>query len=194
MQTLDVPHGQGSAAASAWVQRWTHLVKPGGTVLDVACGQGRHMAWFADKGLHTTGVDRSSQALAQAGAYGQVIEADIEGGDWPFVLAGEPQCFDVVVVTNYLWRPLLSTIVRSVAPGGLLIYETFANGNAAFGKPSNPDFLLQTGELLKVCQSMTVLAYEHGCLRNPQRCVQRIAAINNAGAMLDFGLQPHSLE
>ena len=194
MRELDAQHARSGLAPSTWVQRWTPLAKPGGTVLDVACGHGRHMAWFASKGLHVTGIDRSEQALTQAAAYGHGINADIEGGDWPLELEGEPQRFDVVVVTNYLWRPLLPTIVRSVAAGGLLIYETFAHGNAAFGKPSNPHFLLQPGELLNGCQAMTILAYEHGYLAQPQRCVQRIASINNTDAGPDLDWQQHSLE
>lgn len=108
--------------------------------------------------------------------FGQVIQADIEAGPWPLVSTRGPERFDLVVVTNYLWRPLWTTILESVAQGGLLIYETFMQGNAAFGKPSNPAFLLQPGELLHQCRSMSVLAFEQGLLSEPSRCVQRIIA------------------
>ena len=104
---------------------------------------------------------------------GEAVLADIENGPWPF--AG--RTFDGVVVTNYLWRPLLAAIVQSVAPGGVLIYETFASGNETVGKPSRPDFLLQPGELLRACQGLRVVAYDDGFLDGPPRFVQRIAAV-----------------
>ena len=111
--------------------------------------------------------------MAALPASAQRVCADIEGGAWP--LPGTQ--FAAVVVTNYLWRALLPTLVASVAPGGVLLYETFADGNARFGKPSRPDFLLQPGELLRACAGeLQVVAYEDGFLDGPPRCVQRIAA------------------
>jgi SAM-dependent methyltransferase len=165
-----LPHAPG--APSAWVTRWTPLITPGGTVLDVACGSGRHLRGFAARGYRVTGVDRDADALAPLQGLGRVVTADIENGPWPF--AGET--FDAVVVTNYLWRPLMSTLVASVADGGLLIYETFALGNEAFGKPSNPAFLLRPGELLDHARGLHVIAYEDGLLADPPRRVQRLAA------------------
>ncbi len=159
------------------MQRWTHLARPGGTVLDIACGQGRHMQWFTSHGFSTTGIDRSAEALTSARQYGTSIEADIENGHWPLMDGLLPQQFDVVIVINYLWRMLMPTLIQCLAPGGLLLYETFAIGNACVGKPSRPDFLLQPGELLKVCQSLHIVAYEDGFLNQPERFVQRIAAI-----------------
>lgn len=82
-----------------------------------------------------------------------------------------------MLVTNYLWRPLLPTLLASLAPGGLLLYETFAQGNEAFGRPARPEFLLRPGELLQLCAGLRVLGYEEGFLPEPARCVQRIAAI-----------------
>lgn len=173
----------GAAAASdahalahpcAWVQRWSHLVRPQGTVLDVACGQGRHMRWFAQRQHPVLGIDRAPDALRLAAAYGQALCADIENDPWP--LAG--QTFDAVVVTNYLWRPLFPALLQSLAPGGVLIYETFADGNQAVGKPSRPDFLLRPGELLTVCGGLHVVGFEQGFLDSPARFVQRIAAVN----------------
>jgi SAM-dependent methyltransferase len=170
---------------SAWVVRWAPLIAPSGSVLDVACGSGRHLRWLHAQGFAVTGVDRDAQAVEPLQSLGRVIVADIESGAWP--LPGET--FDGVVVTNYLWRPLLPTIVASVAAGGVLIYETFALGNEAFGKPSNPNFLLHPGELLWACATLQVVAYEDGLLDGPPRRVQRIAARRQAAgaAPLELG-------
>jgi SAM-dependent methyltransferase len=169
----DAVPSHAGAEPSEWIVRWSHLLAPGATVLDVACGRGRHMRWFAGRGHAVTGVDRDAEAVAAAGAFGQVLAADIESGPWPF--AG--QAFGAVVVTHYLWRPRMADIVAAVAPGGVLLYETFAAGNETVGKPSRPDFLLQPGELLAACQGLRVVAYEDGFLAAPDRFVQRIAAV-----------------
>jgi SAM-dependent methyltransferase len=166
-----MPHG--TQEPSPWVRRWSHLVAPGGAVLDVACGQGRHLRWFAARGHPVTGIDRDAEAIAAVRDLGRAVQADIENGPWP--LAGDT--FAGVVVTNYLWRPLLPTILASVAPGGLLLYETFAEGNETVGKPSRPDFLLRNGELLEACRGLRVVAYEDGFQDAPDRFVQRIAAV-----------------
>jgi SAM-dependent methyltransferase len=163
----------GTEEASPWVQRWSHLVPANGSVLDVACGAGRHMRWFAARGHAVTGVDRSPEAIEAVKNLGEAVLADIENGPWPF--AG--RIFDAVIVTNYLWRPLLPAIAASVAAGGVLIYETFAAGNETVGKPSRPDFLLQPGELLRACADLRVVAYEDGFLDEPPRHVQRIAGV-----------------
>jgi SAM-dependent methyltransferase len=163
----------GTEAPSAWVQRWSHLVPTGGSVLDVACGHGRHLRWFSQRGHAVTGVDRSPEAITAVTPLGRAVLADIENGPWPF----DGERFDAVVVTNYLWRPLLSRIVDSVAEGGVLLYETFASGNESVGKPSRPDFLLQPGELLQASQGLHVVAYEDGFCDRPERFVQRLAAV-----------------
>lgn len=168
----------GTEAPSPWIQRWSHLVPPGSAVLDVACGFGRHMRWFHSRGHPATGVDRDPEAIQAVAGLGEAILADIENGAWP--LAGRQ--FGAVVVTNYLWRPLLPAVVQSVAPGGVLMYETFAAGNETVGKPSRPDFLLQPGELLQVCRGLRVVAYEDGFQDSPPRFVQRIAAVREAPA------------
>jgi SAM-dependent methyltransferase len=173
-----------SQAPSEWVRRWSHLIpdRPGGArVLDLACGHGRHSRWLMRHGHIVTAVDRDAQALAglaDLAPWVRTLQADLENGPWP--LAGRE--FEAVVVTNYLWRALLSDILSSLAPGGLLIYETFAHGNASVGKPSRPDFLLQPGELLKVCAELRVVAYEDGFLSHPDRFVQRIAAVRVSAA------------
>lgn len=146
-------------------------------MLDVACGAGRHMAWFAAQGFAVTGIDRASEALQAAQAFGTVVQADIETAAWPLMDMDAPHQFDVLVVTHYLWRPLFPTLLRSIKPGGLLLYETFAVGNETVGKPTRPDFLLLPGELLTLCQGLDVVAYENGFEEPPPRFVQRIAAI-----------------
>lgn len=175
--------------ASEWVRRWSHLAAPGAQVLDVACGKGRHMHWFAQRGHATLGLDRSPEALQSAAAFGEVLACDLESAPWP--LPGRQ--FGVVVVTHYLWRALLPCIVQSLAPGGLLLYETFAQGNETVGRPTNPDFLLAPGELLQACQGLQVVAYEDGYLDHPPRHVQRVAAVRLAGDSSDkprFALAP----
>jgi SAM-dependent methyltransferase len=160
-------------APSPWVQRWSALLPSGASVLDLACGSGRHLRWFVQRGARVTGVDRDEAAVAPLRTLGEIVVADIENGPWP--LPGRR--FDAVVVTNYLWRPLLPTIVDSVAAGGVLIYETFAVGNETVGKPSRPDFLLQPGELLLAAQGLRVIAYEDGFLAEPDRYLQRVCAV-----------------
>ena len=169
-------HAHGALAPSPWVQRWSALVASGASVLDVACGSGRHLRWFAQRGCRVTGVDRDAAALAPLRDAGDLLVADIENGPWP--LAG--RTFDAVVVTNYLWRPLLPTLVASVAPGGVLLYETFAAGNETVGKPSRADFLLRPGELLRAAEGLRIVAYEDGFLGEPDRYVQRLAAVREA--------------
>ena len=159
--------------ASDWVRRWTHLIPAGARVLDLACGRGRHMQWLQQQGLVAVGVDRDAQALAAASAFGEVLQADIENQAWPF----SPQSFAAIVVTNYLWRARWLDLLACLQPGGVLIYETFALGNETVGKPSNPDFLLQPGELLRLCQGLRVVAYEDGFCASPERFVQRIVAV-----------------
>ena len=163
----------GTEAPSPWIARWSHLVPQGGTVLDLACGRGRHMRWFAQRGHRVTGVDRDAETLATLQGVGETIAADIENGPWPL----DGRRFDAVVVTNYLWRPLFARILDSVAEGGLLLHETFAAGNETVGKPSRPDFLLQPGELLTAYPGLRVVAFEDGFLAEPDRFVQRIAAV-----------------
>lgn len=162
---------------SDWVTRWSHLLPPGGTVLDIACGSGRHMQWFAQRGNPATGVDRSSEAIATAATFGETCQADIENDPWPLMLGNQIRQFNAVVVTNYLWRPLFPIITRCLAPGGMLLYETFSQGHQSVGRPSRPDFLLQPAELLSAFGNMRIVAFEEGFLPSPARFLQRIAAI-----------------
>lgn len=162
---------------SPWVRRFLDGVRPGGRVLDVACGGGRHLRLALAQGLDVVGIDRDLVGVADlAGRPGvRLIEADLEGGA-PFPLAGET--FDGVVVTNYLWRPLLPALVAAVAPAGVLVYETFGRGNERYGRPANPEFLLRPGELIEaVWPRLKPIAYEQVTLADPTRVVQRIAAV-----------------
>ena len=166
----------GAEPPSNWITRWAHLLPAGSSVLDVACGAGRHTRWLAARGHHLTALDRNAEALAgleKLDGVARVVCADIENGPWP--LPGER--FDAVVVTHYLWRPLWPVLLESLAEGGVLLYETFAYGNASVGKPSRPDFLLQPGELLQRCQGLRVVGFEDGFLSAPERFVQRICAV-----------------
>lgn len=161
--------------ASAWVRRFAPLVPAGGGVLDVACGGGRHCRLFLERGHAVTGIDRDLAATRAEGA--ELIAADLENGaPWP--LPG--QRFDAVVVTNYLWRPLFPALRQSLGKGGVLVYETFALGNEAFGRPRNPDFLLRRGELLDLAQGLTVIAFEDGIM-DGRGVIQRICAVNGPG-------------
>jgi SAM-dependent methyltransferase len=175
------PAGGGAGALaepSRWVRRWAHLVAPGGTVLDVASGSGRHARFFSSRGHAVMALDRDATALAtMQGVPGiETLECDLEGAPWPLA-AGRR--FAAVVVTNYLHRPLMPHLIDAVAPGGVLIYETFAQGNETVGKPSNPAFLLAPGELLAACTpALRVVAYQDGFLPEPREAfVQRICAV-----------------
>ena len=175
--------------ASDWIIRWTHLLRPTARVLDIACGSGRHVRWFAEQGHVVTGIDRDIGQCAVQGTSVTLLQADIENAAWPLQTPdGTPQTFDAVIVTNYLWRPLLPTIVRSLGPGGVLLYETFAAGNAAFGRPARHDFLLEPRELIEASRTLDIVAYENGLLEDPRRAVQRIAAVRS----MEAGAEGHA--
>ena len=175
---------------SAWVARFAPLIPPG-EALDLACGSGRHARLLAARGLRVTALDREPVALAAAKGPGiATLAHDLEaaGSVWPFA----PGRFNGIVVTNYLHRPLFDAIAAALAPGGILIYETFAQGNEVFGKPSNPDFLLAPGELLDLAArgGLRVLAYEDGVVMHPkpareQRLCAAGAAFDGASGKLD---------
>jgi SAM-dependent methyltransferase len=169
-------------APSAWVVRFAGLVPAGGAVLDLACGGGRHARLFLARGHRVIAVDIDTAGVAdmKASASAEILAADLENAPWPL----EGRTFAGVVVTNYLWRLLLPLIVAAVAPGGVLIYETFARGNERFGKPSNPNFLLADGELLRAVEGkLRVVAYECLEVSEPKPAmVQRIAAVNRPPA------------
>jgi len=167
----------GSLAPSRWVARFSRLVANGGTVLDVACGHGRHSRWFAARGFRVVAVDRDTAALDRLASVAGVtaVSADLEADPWPF----EREKFDAIIVANYLHRALFPSLLRALADDGVLVYETFAHGNEVYGKPSNPDFLLTEGELLAIIgRSLIIVAFEQGRIESePPAVVQRLAAV-----------------
>lgn len=176
------------ASASTWITRWAQLVPAGGKVLDVAAGSGRHSAFFAGRGHAVTALDRDAGALAAVSVFARTLVADLEQAPWP--LPGER--FDAVVVTNYLWRPLFPSLLGALAPGGVLLCETFAVGNETVGRPSRPDYLLARGELLRLAEGLRIVAFEDGFLTQPDRFVQRLVAVREPPATppRHFGLEP----
>lgn len=147
-------------------------------MLDLACGGGRHTRLFQERGHPVVAVDRDLDGVGDLATTPgvELVEMDLEDGrSFPF--AGRH--FAGVVVTNYLHRPLLPALVDAVAPGGVLIYETFAVGNEELAGPSNPDFLLRSGELLEVVRGhLDVVAFENVVDAGPPAAArQRIAAV-----------------
>jgi SAM-dependent methyltransferase len=178
--TEDSDH-RAAGGPSPWISRFAARVPAKGAVADIACGGGRHGRLFLERGHPVTFADRDVSGVSDLVGWPGVtiVEADFEGGsDWP--LPG--RLFAGVVVTNYLWRPILPKIVALVAPGGLLLYETFAQGNEAYGRPRNPEFLLQPGELLEAVRGhLDVIAYEQRIVHRPgPAVVQHIAARRTA--------------
>lgn len=159
---------------SPWITEHRHLVRGGGTVLDLAAGHGRHTRYFLEHGYAVTAVDIDISDLSERPGL-TLMEADLESGPWPF----SKESFDAVVVTNYLHRPHFPYLIESLTKGGALLIETFGEGNEKLGRPRNPDFLLRPGELIAAFgKALHVVAYEHGIEHSPRPAVrQRICAI-----------------
>ncbi len=170
---------RGPLRPSPWVLRFAPLIPAGGAVLDLACGMGRHVRLFLERGHPVTAVDIDLSDIADVMDHPalEALQIDLEDGR-PFPFAGRR--FAGVVVTNYLYRPFLPALVGAVAPGGVLIYETFAQGNERLGRPRNPDHLADPGELLEAVRGrLRVLAYEDLTIERPHpAAVQRICALN----------------
>ena len=173
--------GHGAEDPSPWVLRFAASVPPGARVLDVACGRGRHARLFAEQGCIVEAVDVDAEAGASLSQVRGVSFrcADLEGGPWPY--AGRQ--FDAIIVTHYLHRPLLPLLAEALAPGGVLIYETFMVGHERFGRPTNPAFLLRPRELLDAFGPLlAVLAFEEGVVSLPRPArVSRLCAVRAAG-------------
>jgi SAM-dependent methyltransferase len=173
-------HQELSVPASDWVQTHASKIKVGGRVLDYACGSGRHAVWLAKQSFQVMAIDRDLASLQQIKSSIpdlaiQTEAIDLETDTWSLSHLGQ---FDAVIVTNYLYRPFLQKLPNLLNSQGVLIYETFALGNEAFGKPSNPDFLLKPNELLGFASNMRILAYEDLTVTQPKpACVQRVCAV-----------------
>ena len=180
---------------SPWVTRFAPLVRQGGTVLDLACGGGRHSRSLLDLGYTVVAVDLDVEPVAHLATRPklEIIRWDLEQeGSWP--LPG--RLFDGIVVSNYLHRPLFPVLVDSLGSGGVLIYETFARGNEAYSRPRNPDHLLLGGELLAMTQGrLQIIAYEHGFVEDSPcpGVIQRICAVNNLAESRRQDGQPDAL-
>jgi len=179
---------------SAWVARFAPLIKPGARVLDLACGGGRHARYLAARGCLVEAVDRDAEALLSLTREPGITvrHADLEGGPWPYA----DSMFDAIIVTNYLYRPLLPLLGPCLGSAGLLIYETFARGNESYGRPSNPEYLLAPGELLALAAQtqLRVLAYEDGYVELPKPAmVQRVVAFKPPAALATLQLMPGEL-
>jgi SAM-dependent methyltransferase len=181
-ERIAAEHPEGAALADAspspWLVRWAHLIPPAPVVLAVAGGSGRPARWLARHGHRVVAVARDAAAVAALAGSAETHVADLERDPWPFAR----RRFDAIVVTNYLWRPLLPTLVAGLAEAGVRIYETFASGTETGGRPRNPDHLLGRGELLGAAAGLQVVAFEDGFLAAPDRFVQRIVAVRASSA------------
>jgi SAM-dependent methyltransferase len=161
---------------SSWIVKYAPLIRKSGRILDLACGSGRHAIWLTKQGYQVDALDRDAKALANMAGIDNidVYIVDLEAGDWP----DSGQRYDGIIVSRYLYRPLLSRLAELLNPGGMLIYETFMVGNERYGKPSNPDFLLLPNELLEIYSPLlSVIAFEQGEVETPRPAVtQRICA------------------
>jgi SAM-dependent methyltransferase len=180
-QNVSAPAARRDAEPSAWITRFAALIPAGARVLDLAAGRGRHARFFASRGARVLAVDIDAQSLATLADVPGVVTkvADLEGDAWPFTGLS----FDAIVVANYLHRPRLSHLVEALASDGVLLYETFAAGNEAFGRPSNPAFLLRENELFDAFRErLTIVAFEQGVVTEHARVavVQRIAAVGRS--------------
>jgi SAM-dependent methyltransferase len=173
---------------SAWIRRFLPLIPPQGRVLDLAAGSGRHTRLLREAGYLVVAADRDIATLEAAfsgDSFCEIKKIDLEDGG-PWRLGGG---YHGIVITNYLWRPLLPHLAAALAPGGALLYETFMIGQERFGRPTNPDFLLRPGELLAAfLDRLSIVAFEQGEVAAPRPAmVQRLAAVKGDPGRLPPG-------
>ncbi len=171
---------EAGVSPSPWIVRFASLIRPAGPVMDVACGAGRHSRYLADRGHPVTAIDRDLTRMTDVRGV-RAVQADLEDGS-PLPFGGGTEVFSGVIITNYLWRPLFPALLSALEAGGVLLIETFAHGNEAFGRPRNPEFLLGRGELLHLTAGLSVVAYEDGIVERGGECrvMQRICAVNGS--------------
>jgi tellurite methyltransferase len=174
-------HDHASDTPAAWLLMHRALLPPSGRALDVACGRGRNAVWLARAGFVTTAVDRDPSAVAaveaRARQEGLPLTAramDLESDGVELGAAA----YDVIVVVHYLHRPLFPALIKALAPGGVLVYETFIAAQAARGKPTNPAFLLEPGELPRLVTPLEVRAAREGDFEG--RMVSSVVAVRRA--------------
>jgi SAM-dependent methyltransferase len=179
MASFDRPTNE-NIPPSPWIMRFMHLMRPGGGVLDVAAGHGRHTHALLEHGYTVTAADVDMSAFTDQPNLNRV-EVDLEAEAWPFSASS----FDGIVMTNYLHRPHFPHLIEALAPGGVLLIETFGEGNEKLGRPRNPEFLLKPGDLLDAFgRHLHVVAYEHCAEHEPRPAVrQRICVVKADGPM-----------
>jgi SAM-dependent methyltransferase len=182
---MPTPSPHTASDPSPWIARYAPLVRNAASLLDVACGHGRHAKFFASRGVRVVAVDRDESAIASLNGIQNIATElrDLEGASrsadaWPYA----HETFDAIVVCNYLWRPTFDRTLDSIKPGGVLLYETFMDGNERYGKPSRHEFLLRSNELLERTRNQfRTIAFEEGDVFDdtgrPIACAQRICSI-----------------
>jgi SAM-dependent methyltransferase len=150
---------------AVWLQDHAALLPVSGRALDVACGRGRHALWLGERGLDVVALDRSDEAIAavrdaatQRALPVIAVVTDLESEHYALGI----NAFDVILGVHYLHRPLFPALLAALRSGGLLIYETFTRAQAQRGKPTNPDFLLEEGELRRLVEPLEVVDYREG--------------------------------
>ena len=178
MKHIPTAQNNSSDSPADWVIEYSKLIPLGGQVLDVACGRGRNTRFLLEKGYSVVALDKDVEGLSDLKNHPdlEIIAADLEDGR-PFPVLNRQ--FSGIVVTNYLYRPLFGDLVSALAGGGVLIYQTFMQGNEEFGRPRNPDFLLKENELKdEFGSTLDVIAFEQGYTEKPKPAmVQKICAL-----------------
>lgn len=173
------------SAPASWLVQHADLLPRVGRALDVACGRGRHAIWLAERGLETVAVDRDAGAIDALGDLARDRRLPIRAEIRDLEQEADPfrgETYDLIVVVHYLHRPLFPALREALAPGGLLVYETFTRAQAARGRPTNPEFLLNAGELLALVRPLEVLASREG--EYDDRMVASVIARRGAAAGL----------